>query len=147
MKSYEIKNDKPNEENEGAISIMTDSLVNDALNKAVIYNKLPIEISKINSPNKKKQRMKRRSNVGNVDEKKNKLSTIQIKNNKTAIENLEIMVIELHSKYENRHEEIVRYVEDMKTAQCEKIIDIKNENKKIMSSTQEQFIYYIIFIY
>ena len=88
-KLYEVKNDKPEVQNEEAINILTDSLVNDALIKAVSYNEIQIEVSKINSPNGKKVKMRRKSNVGSADEKKSKLCTIQVKSNKTAIENLE----------------------------------------------------------
>ena len=141
LKVYGIKDpicDESDNEN-FIIDEVVNKLVNDVVNKVVTEPKGEIsnvEISPIGKNNKTKTKL----STKNLDEKKNKVYQIQIKNNKNAIENLETMFIEMQENYEKRLQELDKNIVEMNKGHLKEMSQMKNENKLAVQFAKEQII-------
>ena len=82
----------------------------------------------------------KRKNVKSIDDNKNKINNIQIKNNKTAFENLEMMIIEMQEIYDQKMEEMKKELNDSKEKQQIDMMELKKENGRILIDVKEQSI-------
>ena len=126
------------EELDEEICIVAKNIVNQIMKEIEIDDeKFDIQKKKLISPIGKNT--KRKIKLKTTDDNKNKINNLQIKN-KTASENLEMMVTEMQEIYAQKKDEMKQVVEDSKEKQRIEVMELKKENEKILIHIKEQLI-------
>ena len=108
--------------------------------KKTIENKLiderKVDQKKVDmSAKKSKSKMK----VGKqIEEKKNKVDQIQIKNNKNTIENIETFLVEIQENYDNKLSKMGESIREMRKKYDKEITEIKKENELAVAFADKQ---------
>ena len=126
--------DNDNDTNEEIVKELVTRTINEAIDELKEERK---KVEMIANEKKVKTKIK---GGKNLEEKKNKVEQLQIRNNKNAIENIESLLIEVQENYEKKLNEMDKLIKEMKKKHDEEITEIKKENKMAIKFAENQIL-------